>query len=83
MLAKAAVRERLLLAGSVSALPRQETACRHDDPTGRVDVWARHVRHGVGPLGGAPLPNGRTARTGDQISVCSEISRASSTSMPR
>ena len=54
-----------------------------DQSIGLVDWEARHRCRVSGLPDEALLPSGQTARACDQISVCSEISRASSTSMPR
>jgi hypothetical protein len=64
---------RQLIAGTASSQTRQEAAIRSE--LGTSVATARS------PV--SQLTTGRTAAILDQISVCSEISKASSTSMPR
>ncbi len=82
------IRDWLLLADTVSTWECQEAARRRGDVARRAMRSSRQF-HAVGEMGWASryprlLSNiGRPAIRVVQISVCSEISKASSTSMPR
>ena len=73
------------VAGSVSTPERQEADInRQRRLIGNFKVCAQsRLRQGLGRPVGILLVTDRTAALGNQISVCSEISKASSTSIPR
>ena len=78
---KAAGRQRPQMAGSVSTRRRQEADRRPADTLQLPDAVG--PPHWTGPPDGRASSVGRRVLRSDQISVCSEISKASSTSMPR
>ena len=82
---RATTPEGLLVAGTVSSLERQEAdiACQKLPIGYRKVMYAEQAPTGYWPPGEPSLGYRPLGRTGDQISVCSEISKASSTSIPK